>query len=154
MNSRFSHTVPMDRTIQVVGAVIVRDGQIPCVQRGPNQALPGMWEFPGGKVEPGEEPRAALVREIDEELGCAVGVSGRVTRTVHAYDFATVDLTTYLCELVAGEPDLREHAAAVWLSPERLLDLEWAPADIPAVRALTTINLTEGCSAHSTRITG
>lgn len=121
------------RAIEVVGAVILRQGSVFCVQRSPAQSLPGMWEFPGGKVERGETPSAALAREIDEELGCRVRVGGRVTRTVHEYDFATIDLTTYYCELIKSEPTLREHAASCWLPPHRLADLGWAPADIPAV---------------------
>lgn len=121
------------RTIEVVGAVILRDGCVFCVQRSSAQSLPGMWEFPGGKVERGETPAAALTREIDEELGCRVAVGGRVARTVHEYDFATIDLTTYYCELIKSEPTLREHAASCWLPPHRLADLDWAPADIPAV---------------------
>lgn len=92
-----------------------------------------MWEFPGGKIEPGETPRDALIREIDEELRCKVVVGDEVTTTTHDYDFGRVTLTTFWCELVGGEPSLTEHAAVRWLSPEDLHLLEWAPADIPAV---------------------
>lgn len=95
-----------------------------------------MWEFPGGKVERGESPRSALVREIDEELGCSVAVGDIVTRTVHAYDFATIDLTTYFCELTGNAPTLREHADSRWLTPDCLSDLTWAPADVPAIGVL------------------
>jgi 8-oxo-dGTP diphosphatase len=121
------------RTIEVVGAVIVRDGLVYCVQRGPDASLPGMWEFPGGKIEPGEDEATALTREIREELLCEVKVGHKVTTTAHEYDFGIVRLTTYFCDLIAGEPSLTEHAAELWLRPEQLNDLAWAPADVPAI---------------------
>ena len=126
----------MGRTIEVVGAVIVRDNRVYCVQRGPGGSLPGMWEFPGGKVEPGENEVAALAREIREELLCDVMVGEKITATAHEYDFGTVRLTTFYCDLIAGEPSLTEHAAELWLQPKRLTDLTWAPADIPAVEVI------------------
>lgn len=121
------------RIIEVVGAVIVRDGLVYCVQRDPEGSLPGMWEFPGGKIEPGEDEVTALTREIQEELLCEVKVGHKVTTTAHDYDFGTVRLTTYYCDLIAGEPSLTEHAAELWLHPGELTDLAWAPADVPAV---------------------
>ncbi len=111
----------------------MREARVFCVQRGPAQMLAGMWEFPGGKVEPDELPPVALAREIDEELGCHIAVGDKVTRTVHEYDFATVDLTTYYCELIESEPTLSEHAASRWLGADHLADVAWAPADLPAV---------------------
>ncbi|MCB1032110.1 MAG: (deoxy)nucleoside triphosphate pyrophosphohydrolase [Acidimicrobiales bacterium] len=124
------------KQINVVGAVVVRDGQILCAQRGTSGNLGGMWEFPGGKIEADESPREALVREIDEELLCEVVVGDEVTTTTYDYDFGRVTLTTFWCELVAGEPSLTEHSAVRWLAPEDLLGLEWAPADIPAVEVI------------------
>ncbi|GAA3541172.1 (deoxy)nucleoside triphosphate pyrophosphohydrolase [Aeromicrobium flavum] len=124
------------KKIDVVGAVIVSDGLVMCAQRGPAGALAGMWEFPGGKVEPGEAPRAALEREIVEELRCQVAVGNLVTTTTHAYDFAVVTLTTFYCALVSGTPELTEHAEVRWLKPEGLGSLSWAPADIPAVEKI------------------
>ena len=123
----------MKKTIDVVGAVVLRDGAVMCVQRGPAGALAGKWEFPGGKIEPGESPREALVREIREELECIVEVQGHVETTAHEYEFAIIRLDTYFCELTAGEPRLSEHAAIRWLPPAALGTLDWAPADIPAV---------------------
>jgi 8-oxo-dGTP diphosphatase len=95
-----------------------------------------MWEFPGGKVEPGETPRQALEREIVEELECQVEVGDEIVSTTFEYDFGTVTLTTFYCELVDGEPILSEHQAVVWLSPSDLASLDWAPADVPAVERI------------------
>ena len=94
----------MKRHLDVVGAVIIQDGKILCAQRGPEGNLPYKWEFPGGKVEADESPREALQREIDEELLCVVRVGEQVASTTHDYDFATITLTTFYCELLKGEP--------------------------------------------------
>lgn len=125
----------MKKQIRVVGAVIIRDGMILCAQRG-SGPLAGLWEFPGGKIEPSETPREALEREVDEELTCRVRVGDEVTTTAHEYEFGTVTLTTFECELVDGEPTLTEHLAVRWLAVQYLNDLEWAPADVPAVELL------------------
>lgn len=127
----------MSKQIDVVGAVIVHEGLILCAQRGPKGSLGGMWEFPGGKIEAGESARDALIREIDEELRCEVAVGDLITTTTHEYDFGTVTLTTFWCELVAGEPVLTEHAQVQWRSPDDLAALAWAPADIPAAQLVS-----------------
>jgi 8-oxo-dGTP diphosphatase len=124
------------KQIDVVGAVILQDGKVLCAQRGASGALPGLWEFPGGKIEPGETPRAALQREIVEELRCQVRVDGEVETTTHAYDFGVVTLTTFYCSLIDGAPELSEHQAVAWLSPADLTTLDWAPADVPAVEKI------------------
>jgi len=121
------------KQINVVGAVIVREGLILCAQRGPDGALPGMWEFPGGKIEAGETPHDALAREITEELECEVAVGELITTTSCEYDFGIVALTTFYCELLSGTPVLTEHAEVLWLAAAELSSLEWAPADAPAV---------------------
>jgi 8-oxo-dGTP diphosphatase len=127
----------MAKLVEVVGAVIVRDGRILCAQRGSDGALPGKWEFPGGKIEHGESPHDALVRELAEELLCEVEVGDVVTTTTYEYDFATISLTTFMCELLRGEPVLTEHQAVVWLDRSQLPTLDWAPADVPAVVLLS-----------------
>lgn len=126
----------MTKRVEVVGAVIVREGKILCAKRGDGGLLPGMWEFPGGKVEPSESKREALVREIREELNADIEVGDEIVCTVHEYDFATVSLTTFFCSLLSGEPEKSEHSQLLWLESERLATVEWAPADIPAVEKI------------------
>ncbi|HIT76560.1 MAG TPA: (deoxy)nucleoside triphosphate pyrophosphohydrolase [Candidatus Avipropionibacterium avicola] len=129
----------MGKQIAVVGAVVVRDGRVLAARRGPAMSLPGTWEFPGGKIEPGEGPEQALVREMREELLCTVEIGAHVATTTHAYDFGTVTLTTFLARVVAGEPQPTEHSAVRWLSVDELGSVEWAPADLPAVERLRRI---------------
>ncbi len=126
----------MPKQIDVVGAVIIADGRILCAQRGASGALGGKWEFPGGKIEPNETRRAALEREIVEELCCEITVGEEVVTTTHEYEFGTVTLTTFYCELKSGEPAPSEHQAVVWLLPSELGSLDWAPADVPAVETI------------------
>lgn len=118
--------------LEVVGAVILRDGRVLCAQRGPGGPTGGLWEFPGGKIEVGETPGDALAREIAEELGCRILVGDEVTATTHEYDFAVITLTTFYCDLLDGTPTATEHAAVRWVAPDELDDLAWAPADVPA----------------------
>lgn len=98
--------------------------------------LPGLWEFPGGKVEPGESPSEALRREIAEELGCTVAVGEHIATCEHENGSGIVILDTYRCTLVAGEPRASEHAEIRWLTPAELVALDWSPADLPTVAAL------------------
>lgn len=123
----------MSEPIRVVGAVIVRDGRVLCAQRGPDKKLPGLWEFPGGKIEVGETSRQALQREISEELGCAISVGGHIDTTVHQYEFGRIELSTYWCSLIDAGPAVTEHSDLRWLAYDELRVLDWAPADLPAV---------------------
>lgn len=119
--------------IQVVGAVIVKNGKILCAQRGRNQSLPLKWEFPGGKIEKGESPEEALQREINEEMKCKVRIGEKIESTVYQYDFGVVHLTTFYCELMEGSPMLTEHESIKWLPVHELYSLDWAPADLPTI---------------------
>lgn len=134
LNERWSM---MKKLISVVGAILIEEGKILVAQRGPGRALENLWEFPGGKIEPNETPKAALEREIKEELRIDVKVEEQpFERTRYEYDFGIVELTTYRCYVHQGRPTLTEHVALQWLRPDELDTVEFAPADIPAVKKL------------------
>lgn len=125
------------KQVDVAGAVIVNGrGEVLCARRSPGMAQAGLWEFPGGKLEPGEDPRAALRREIREELGCEIEVGEQVADATHAYPHAVVRLITFYARLRSGTPTPVEHAELAWLPPAELARLEWAPADLPTVARL------------------
>ncbi|MCC2028587.1 (deoxy)nucleoside triphosphate pyrophosphohydrolase [Microbacterium sp. YMB-B2] len=126
----------MKKQINVVGAVVVRDGTILSAQRSASMSLPGMWEFPGGKIEAGETPEQALRREMQEELLCTIDVGAHVETTSFEYDFGVVTLTTFYATLVEGEPRLTEHAEIRWIAAADLDSVTWAPADVPAVHRI------------------
>lgn len=123
---------------RVVGAAIMRRGRILCAQRGPGRSLEGYWEFPGGKIEPGETPRQALEREISEELRCRVEVRERVCTSRYSYEFGRIELSTFVCHLIGGDPHLTEHEQIRWTEPEDLNGLDWAPVDRPAAAILAS----------------
>jgi len=102
-------------------------------QRSSTMSLPGMWEFPGGKIEPDESPKEALLRELEEELLCSAEIGDHIQTTEHEYEFGVVILTTYYCTLKGDEPRLTEHSEIRWIYFTELDQLNWAPADIPAV---------------------
>lgn len=129
--------------IEVVGAVIQHDGKIFACRRGPDMNMAGSWEFPGGKLEPGEKPEEALKREIEEELGCVVSVGEFITRTEYEYEFGAIALTSFFCELKDGSPTLSEHDDSGWFTPQQLKDLPWAPADVEAVQIVCNSTVTE-----------
>ncbi|MBB5180266.1 8-oxo-dGTP diphosphatase [Planomicrobium koreense] len=126
----------MKKNIHVVGAVITDGEKILCAQRGTEKALPKLWEFPGGKIEENESPQEALRREIKEEIHCEIEIGKQVEHTVYEYDFGIVHLTTFYCKLLEGTPVLTEHMAIEWLKPNELEQVEWAPADIPAIEKI------------------
>lgn len=118
----------MVKTIEVVAAVMVRDGQVFASQRGYGD-FKGWWEFPGGKIEPGETPQEALVREIREELAAEIEV-GDLLETVE-WDYPSFHLTMhcFLCTFLTDSLHLNEHQDSAWLTRETLRSVRWLPAD-------------------------
>ena len=120
------------KTIQVVAAVIFREGKVLCVQRPQNSK----WEFPGGKVEHGEDGIHALKREILEELQLEIENIEFLMTVEHTYPDFHLVMHAYACEISSGEPILTEHVDMKWLSVDELAELDWAAADIPVVKFL------------------
>jgi 8-oxo-dGTP diphosphatase len=125
------------RPRKLVVAALVRDGsgRILLTQRRADQPMPLLWEFPGGKVEPGEAPVAALAREIAEELGCAASVGGIDEVVFHAYPDFDLYMLVYRCVL-QGEPRPVEVAQLAWVAPGELLRYPVLPADVTIVERL------------------
>ncbi|HEX4406611.1 MAG TPA: (deoxy)nucleoside triphosphate pyrophosphohydrolase [Polyangia bacterium] len=125
------------RTRKLVVAALVRDGaRVLVSRRRADQPMPLLWEFPGGKVEPGEDPVVALAREVREELGCDVRV-GRIHEVVfHAYDAFDLVMLVYACEITDGVPSAVDVAEIAWVDATRLPTLDLLPADYPLARAL------------------
>lgn len=123
------------KKIEVVAAIIQKDQKIFATQRGYGEFKDG-WEFPGGKMEAGETPRQALVREIKEELDTEIEVGELVD--IVEYDYPQFHLTMhcFLCTIKSGELVLKEHEAAKWLAPEELDSVDWLPADLGLIEKL------------------
>jgi 8-oxo-dGTP diphosphatase len=130
------------KKVDVVGAVILNEAnEILCALRSQKMSLPGLWEFPGGKIEPNETPEESLIREIQEELNCTIKVGELIADFTHDYPTITVRLITYLAKITDGVPFASEHEKLIWLPLNQLYTLEWAPADLPTLEALTTLNI-------------
>ena len=123
---------------EVVAAIIIKEGKVFATQRGYGD-WKGWWEFPGGKIEPGEEPRAALVREIKEELDADISV-GDLLETVE-WDYPSFHLTMhcYICLLNSESMHLNEHEASAWLTKETLNSVQWLPADLALLDKISNI---------------
>ena len=125
----------MKKVIHVAAAVIRREGKIFATRRGYGP-WKGGWEFPGGKIEPGETPEEAVVREIREELDVPVRVEGTAGHVEYDYPEFHLSMECLYCSLPGGEPVLLEHEDARWLTPEELGSVDWLPADRILVQAL------------------
>jgi 8-oxo-dGTP diphosphatase len=121
--------------IDVTCAIIERDSLVLAAQRSAAMSLPLKWEFPGGKVDPGESLEECLQRELLEEMGVQVSPCRRLPSHTHHYPTFTVTLYPFVCTIEAGEIVLHEHAAIAWLPPSRLTELDWAEADLPVIEA-------------------
>ena len=124
------------KTIKVVAAIIRKGDRIFATQRGYGEFKDG-WEFPGGKVEPGETPEEALIREIREELDADIEVGSLLTTVEYDYPKFHLSMDCFWAELVPGsEMKLIEHEACRWLSIDELAEVDWLPADIEVIRAI------------------
>lgn len=120
------------KTINVVAAVIMKEGKVFATQRGYGEFKDG-WEFPGGKVEAGESPEEALRREIREELEVEVNVGDLIDTIEYDYPAFHLSMKCYACTIAGGSPHLLEHEAARWLSADQLDSVAWLPADITLI---------------------
>jgi 8-oxo-dGTP diphosphatase len=126
----------MRRKIRVVGAMIEDGGRYLITQRPPRASLPLLWEFPGGRVEPGETDQAALARELKEEMAIVVVVGDRVLHVEHAYEGYDIDFCVYRCRLDSGTVQhLRIHDHR-WVQPDELDQYEFPPADEKSIAQL------------------
>lgn len=124
------------RQLLVVAALLEQEGRVLVAQRRADQAQPLAWEFPGGKVEPGESPSQALVREIEEELACSIEVGAVVDVAFFAYDSFDLIMPVYRATIRAGVPVARQVAAVAWITRAQLPSLAFTPADLPLARRL------------------
>ena len=120
------------KKLQVVAAIICKDNMIFATQRGYGD-FKGGWEFPGGKVESGESPEAALVREIKEELDTEIMVDKYIHTVEYDYPTFHLSMRCYICSVTAGDLVLKEHEAAKWLTKDTLDTVEWLPADLELI---------------------
>ena len=114
---------------EVVCAVIIKDDKILCCKRDGNGECAYKYEFPGGKIEPGETKEIALVREIKEELSCDIKIEKYLTTVEHVYNTFSVTLHVYICSLVSGMPVFNVHVDYVWCERNKLKNLDFAEAD-------------------------
>lgn len=126
----------MKKSIKVVTAVIIEEGRLFATQRGYG-AWKDWWEFPGGKVEEGETPGDALVREIREELDTVISVDEFLMTVEYDYPEFHISMDCFLCSIISGELKLLEHESAVWLPLTDPWQVKWLPSDIEVIKKLT-----------------
>lgn len=136
-------TLGLMKTIEVVAGVIVdenADGtkKFLATQRGYGD-FKGGWEFPGGKIEPGETPEQALARELKEELTVDVEVGDFITTVEHDYPGRHITMHCYFCRVIGGSLTLLEHESARWLTKQELRSVNWLPADVAVVTAIESL---------------
>ncbi|SIR46213.1 8-oxo-dGTP diphosphatase [Rhizobium sp. RU20A] len=137
MSEPATSTTPAGRKIVLVAAcaLVDADGRILLAQRPEGKSLAGLWEFPGGKVEPGETPEETLIRELEEELGIATKVAclAPLTFASHTYETFHLLMPLYVCRRFEGVPHGREGQAIKWVRPKALRDYPMPPADEPLI---------------------
>lgn len=125
----------------VTAAIIWRDGKVLLTRRRKNESLGGYWEFPGGKVEPGETAATCLHRELIEELGIETHVGPLLAGSEYTYDHGRIRLLAFETEIVSGEIKLIVHDQAAWVKVDELNKYDLSPADIPIAETLTRIRI-------------
>lgn len=126
------------KIVRVAAAVIKKDNKIFATQRGYGEFKDG-WEFPGGKIEAGETPEEALVREIREELDTEIVVGKRIDTIEYDYPNFHLSMDCFWCEIVEGKLNLKEHEAAKWLTKETLYSVDWLPADVGLIEKIEAV---------------
>ena len=130
------------KTIEVAAAVIVDSFEnttaVFATERGYGE-FKGQWEFPGGKIEVGETPQQALIREIQEELTVKIKVDKLIDTIEYDYPKFHLSMQCFWCEVVSGNLELKEHEAARWLQKEQIYEVEWLPADVSLVEKIRQI---------------
>ncbi len=134
-NSQFAK-----KHIHVTCAIIERGGRVLATQRSAAMSMPHKWEFPGGKIDPGETAEECLRRELLEEIGIQARIGRSLPTSTHQYPTFTITLYPFVCTIEEGEIFLHEHAALLWLPPNQLHTLDWAEADIPVLGAYLATN--------------
>ena len=125
--------------VRVVAGVVMEEGRVMVTRRGPHVRLAGLWEFPGGKVEDGEDDHTALARELWEELQIRVEVGECVGENIHTEERGPFCLVAYRATIMEGRPVLSDHDEIAWITPDKLSQLDWAPADIPLLAKIKTV---------------
>lgn len=126
--------------IEVTAAIIKNNGKILIARRPIGDTLAGKWEFPGGKIESGETPQECLHREIKEELNIDILVGDYFSDSIYHYPTKTVHLSAYWSTWIKGDIELRSHDAVEWVSIPNLEQFDFAPADLPFINKLRSIN--------------
>jgi 8-oxo-dGTP diphosphatase len=124
---------------RVTAAIIEKEGKY-LIARKCVGALAGLWEFPGGKIEPGETPEMCLKREITEEFGIEIAVGEYLTTSFYTYPHIAIELLGYLATYQAGNMSLTDHDQVKWVTPLEMTHYSFAPADLPLVEALQNIS--------------
>ena len=122
--------------IRVTAAVLARDHRVLIARRRPGSHQANRWEFPGGKIEPGESPPECLRRELREEFDIDVTVGEYLGSHRHRYDFGVIELMAYRVQWCGGQMILRDHGAVQWAAPVELSNYDFAPADAPFVERI------------------
>ena len=128
----------LHKHIEVVAAILIDDNAVLATQRGYGD-WKGWWEFPGGKIQPGESHEQALVRELHEEMDADIVIDRNLTTIEYDYPDFHLTMHCYLCHLTDGHYTLKEHLAAHWLTAETLQTVQWLPADEELVQNLSSI---------------